>query len=154
MSDYLSKVAEFMLTFKQPVLPTPTIPSVDRCNLRVKLIQEELDELSAAIAANDIVAVADAFADLQYVLSGAVLEFGLGGKFNELFDEIQRSNMSKACNSYDEAMDTADFHAAEHGLCYIVPDEATGKFLVYRESDKKVMKSKYYSPANLEPILK
>ena len=54
--------------------------------LRVNLLREELKELEAAIADNDLVEVADALADLQYVLSGAVLEFGLGAKFRTLFD--------------------------------------------------------------------
>jgi predicted HAD superfamily Cof-like phosphohydrolase len=41
------------------------------------------------------VEIADALCDLQYVLSGAILEFGFGGKFKSLFEEVHRSNMSK-----------------------------------------------------------
>ena len=76
--DSLNQVAEFHRTFHAPVLETPRIPSEARCNLRVSLLTEELDELREAIIDGDIVAVADALCDLQYVLSGAVLEFGLG----------------------------------------------------------------------------
>ena len=76
--DSLNQVAEFHNTFKHPVEPTPTIPSKKRCDLRVVLIREELEELEAAIKDNDIVEIADALCDIQYVLSGAVLEFGLG----------------------------------------------------------------------------
>ncbi len=94
--DSLNQVAEFHRTFHAPVLETPQIPSEARSQLRVSLLAEELDELREAIADGDIVAVADALCDLQYVLSGAVLEFGLGDKFKALFDEVQRSNMSKA----------------------------------------------------------
>jgi len=95
--DSLNQVAEFHRTFKHPVVETPAIPSSERCKLRVSLIAEELKELQEAIDDKDLVEIADALCDIQYVLSGAVLEFGLGEKFPELFDEVQRSNMSKAC---------------------------------------------------------
>ena len=101
--DSLNQVAEFHKTFNAPILDTPQIPSKERCELRVELLQEELNELKQAIADNNIVEVADALCDLQYVLSGAVLEFGLGEKFVTLFNEVQRSNMSKACATQQEA---------------------------------------------------
>jgi len=94
--DSLNQVAEFHKTFKHPVVSEPTIPSKKRCELRVSLIREELEELEEAIKDNDLVEIADALCDIQYVLSGAVLEFGLGEKFRDLFDEVQRSNMSKS----------------------------------------------------------
>ena len=81
-----------------PVLEHPAVPDEKRCQLRVNLLQEELDELKEAIQQNDITGIADALSDLQYVLSGAILEFGLATKFKALFEEVQRSNMSKACN--------------------------------------------------------
>ena len=59
--------------------------------------------MKEAIEQNDLVEVADALADIQYVLAGAVHEFGLGEKFADLFDEVQRSNMSKACKTREEA---------------------------------------------------
>ena len=92
-------VADFHETFRHPILPAPAIPSEDRCKLRVALIAEELKELETAIRDKDIIEVADALCDIQYVLSGAILEFGLAGKFKALFEEVQRSNMSKACSS-------------------------------------------------------
>src|SRR5690606_37407258 len=101
--DSLNQVAEFHRTFKHPILPEPTVPSKDRCKLRIALLAEELKELQEAIEDNDIVEIADALCDLQYVLSGAVLEFGLGEKFRQIFDEVQRSNMSKACKTVEEA---------------------------------------------------
>ncbi|MGO3307327.1 MAG: hypothetical protein ACTILG_11760, partial [Sphingobacterium sp.] len=72
----LSSVAEFHKTFQHPILDKPTIPSESRCELRVALIAEELKELEEAIANKDMVEIADALCDIQYVLSGAVLEFG------------------------------------------------------------------------------
>ncbi|GAB3966688.1 nucleoside triphosphate pyrophosphohydrolase family protein [Spirosoma terrae] len=149
--DSLAQVAEFHRTFHAPVLDTPQIPSEARCNLRLALLAEELDEFRDAIAQGDIVAVADALCDLQYVLSGAVLEFGLGDTFKTLFEEVQRSNMSKACLTVDEAEATVAQYQAKGVPCHYV--ESDGKFLVYRDADHKTLKSINYSPADLETIL-
>ena len=151
--DTLNQVADFHKTFKHPILSQPTIPSDDRCRLRVALIAEELKELEVGILEKDIVAVADALADIQYVLAGAILEFGLGDKFKPLFDEVQRSNMSKACNSKDEAEATIEHYKKKDGTeCYF--KEEGGKWLIYRTADNKTLKSINYSPADLERILR
>ncbi|MCW5912957.1 MAG: nucleoside triphosphate pyrophosphohydrolase family protein [Cyclobacteriaceae bacterium] len=150
--DSLNLVAEFHRTFKHPILTQPTIPDENRCKLRVALLAEELKELEVAILEKDIVGIADAFCDLQYVLSGAILEFGLGEKFKALFEEVQRSNMSKACNSEAEAKATVEHYRAKDGTaCYY--RQAGDKWLVYRESDNKTIKSVGYSPASLEGIV-
>ncbi len=150
--DSLSLVAEFHRTFKHPILNNPAIPSEERCKLRVALIAEELKELEVAILEKDVVEVADALCDIQYVLSGAILEFGLADKFKALFEEVQRSNMSKACVSEDEAKLTVEFYLKKDGTeCYY--KEEAGKWLVYRNSDNKTIKSINYSPANLESVL-
>ena len=149
--DSLNQVAEFHRTFHAPILDSPQIPSNARAQLRVSLLAEELDELREAIAESDLVAVADALCDLQYVLSGAVLEFGLGHKFKALFDEVQRSNMSKACLTVAEAEATVAQYTAKGVACHYV--ESEGKYLVFRDADHKTLKSINYSPANLESIL-
>jgi predicted HAD superfamily Cof-like phosphohydrolase len=151
-AEALNGVAEFHRTFNLPVLESPVIPSKERCALRINLLQEELDELREAIEADDIVAAADAFCDIQYVLSGAILEFGLGEKFAELFNEVQRSNMSKVCASRAVAEETVEYYKNEKDTeGYIT--ERDNKFLVYRNTDHKVLKSVKYSPADLEAIL-
>ena len=148
----LALVAQFHNTFKHPILQEPKIPEEARCKLRVALIAEELKEFEVAILENDIVAVADALCDIQYVLSGAILEFGLGEKFGKLFDEVQRSNMSKACNSEAEALETIEFYKQKDGTeCYF--REEAGKWLIYRKSDNKTLKSIRYSPADLDTII-
>ena len=149
--DSLNQVAEFHRTFNAPILDTPQIPSHERAQLRVKLLQEELDELKEAIANHDIVEVADALCDLQYVLSGAVLEFGLGEKFTELFNEVQRSNMSKACSTEDEAQQTIEHYRKKNQDAYAV--KSGDKINVHRKSDDKVLKSVHYSPADLKSII-
>ena len=148
----LNQVADFHRTFNAPILETPQIPSEQRCELRVNLLQEELNELSQAIKDNDLVEIADALCDIQYVLSGAVLEFGLGEKFVELFNEVQRSNMSKACDTQQEALITLSHYKKKDGTEGYYK-EINGKWLVYRASDDKVLKSINYSPANLKDIL-
>jgi len=149
--DCLNQVAKFHNTFKHPVLDSPQIPDSKRCDLRVSLIAEELDELKEAIAEKDLVEVADALCDIQYVLSGAILEFGLGDKFKSLFDEVQRSNMSKTCSTMEEAQQTADHYKQKDQDCTI--EQHGDVFLVYRKSDRKTLKSINYSPADLKKIL-
>lgn len=148
----LNDVAEFHRTFNMPILEVPTIPDEARCALRINLLQEELDELKEAIKENDITAVADALSDIQYVLSGAILEFGLASKFKALFEEVQRSNMSKVCPDYGTAELTLEYYHAKDGTKGFIRESESG-FLVYREPDQKVLKSISYSPADLESIL-
>lgn len=150
--DALNQVKEFHNTFDVPVLKNPEIPSEERCELRISLIQEELNELSEAIKNKDLVEIADALCDLQYVLSGTVLEFGLGKKFPKLFDEVQRSNMSKACKTQQEAISTISHYKKKDGTESMYK-QVGDKWVVYRMSDNKVLKSVNYSPAELKKII-
>lgn len=150
--DALNQVAAFHTTFHHPILPAPHIPDAKRCQLRVNLLAEELKELEESIVNKDLVGIADALCDLQYVLSGAVLEFGLAEKFPALFNEVQRSNMSKACNSREEAEATVRHYAESKGENCFIQQEGD-LFLVFRQEDNKTMKSVGYSPADLAGIL-
>jgi predicted HAD superfamily Cof-like phosphohydrolase len=116
------------------------------------LLAEELKELEEAIENKDLVEIADALCDLQYVLSGAILEFGLGEKFKALFDEVQRSNMSKACKTEEEAKATVTHYEAKGTPCFY--EKEGDLYLVFREGDHKTLKSVGYSPADLSGILK
>ena len=88
-----NKVGEFMKTFGQEVKDKPSF-STDKINqLRISLIQEELDELKEAMINNDLLEVADALTDLLYVTYGAGHAFGID--LDKCFDEVQNSNMSK-----------------------------------------------------------
>ena len=93
--------------------------------------------MRAGSCAQDLVEVADALADIQYVLSGAVHEFGMGCCFADLFEEVQRSNMSKACASRAEAEATVAHYAEKDQPAQI--EEKDGKFLVKRITDNKVI---------------
>ncbi|GAB4107827.1 nucleoside triphosphate pyrophosphohydrolase family protein [Echinicola sediminis] len=147
----LSAVAAFHETFKHPVLSQPAIPEEKRSKLRVSLIAEELKELEEGIRNQDIVEVADALCDIQYVLAGAVLEFGLADKFEALFNEVQRSNMSKACKSVEEAEATVAHYQARGVDCFY--EKEGDLYLVFRKEDRKTLKSVNYSPADLKGIL-
>lgn len=151
-TNSLNQVAEFHKTFKHPIKETPGIPSIERANLRVSLLAEELNELKQAIEDQDLVEIADALCDLQYVLAGAILEFGLADKFKTLFDEVHRSNMSKACKSLEEADDTIAHYKNNH-QCNAYHKEADNLFLVYRSDDDKTLKSINYSPADLKSLI-
>jgi predicted HAD superfamily Cof-like phosphohydrolase len=151
-SNSLNQVAEFHKTFKHPIEKSPIIPSKQRSDLRVSLLVEEVKELQQAIEENNLVEVADALCDIQYVLAGAILEFGLADKFKDLFDEVHRSNMSKACKSVEEANQTiAHYKAKDDSDSYFKEEDSL--FLVYRTKDDKTLKSINYSPADLQSIL-
>ncbi len=94
--------------------------------LRFNLMKEENEEYLEAVQNNDLVEIADALGDMLYILCGTILEHGLQDKIEEVFDEIQRSNMSKL---------------GDNGLP------------IYRE-DGKVMKGPNYFRPSFEEILK
>ena len=152
MNDFLEKVKCFHEMFNAPVLETPQIPSKERCDLRVTLIQEELDEMKEAIENGDVIEIADSLGDLMVVLCGSILEFGMGDKFNEIFENIHNSNMSKACNSQQEALATLSHYKQKDGTEGRY-EELNGKYIVYRSADNKVLKSVGYSPASLQDII-
>lgn len=92
MSNF-NKVKAFMNTYGQDIKEKASFPEDSIVQLRVDLIEEELNELKEAIKNNDIVEVADALTDILYVTYGAGHSFGVN--LDKCFDEVQRSNMSK-----------------------------------------------------------
>jgi predicted HAD superfamily Cof-like phosphohydrolase len=118
----LDRVQIFHETYGLPVKDTPDISDPKTNNLRIGLLEEEVQELKDALAAGDMVEVLDALTAIQYVLDGAYLSFGLQHLKETAFAEVQRSNMSKL---------------GEDGKP------------IYRESDGKVMKGPNYSAPDL-----
>ncbi len=92
MSNF-NKVKTFMSTYGQDVNEKASFPENKIVQLRIALIEEELNELKQAIKNNDIVEVADALTDILYVTYGAGHSFGIN--LDRCFDEVQKSNMSK-----------------------------------------------------------
>lgn len=125
MTDTLASVREFHEIYGAPVKERPDISDGNLNELRLRLLQEELDELRDALAAGDIVEVLDALTDLQYVLDGAYLSFGLHQIKDAAFDEVHRANMSKL---------------GEDGKP------------ILREGDNKVLKGPNYRPPNLKSL--
>jgi predicted HAD superfamily Cof-like phosphohydrolase len=127
---FIEKVKEFHELYGVLISPVPTLTPHDEevknkelAALRVRLIQEELDELKEALADDDIVEVGDAIADLLYVVFGAGLVWGLPMK--EMFDEVHRSNLTKL--------------------------DENGKAII--RADGKVIKSHLFTPPSLGPII-
>ena len=92
MSNFL-KVKKFMDTYGQEVKFKAEFPNENIVNLRLNLIEEELQELQEAIKQEDLLEVADALTDILYVTYGAGHAFGID--LDNCFDEVQKSNMSK-----------------------------------------------------------
>ena len=88
-----NKVGIFMKTFGQEIKNRPSFSTEKINQLRISLIQEEVDELKEAMANNDLLEVADALTDLLYVTYGAGHAFGID--LDKCFNEVQNSNMSK-----------------------------------------------------------
>jgi predicted HAD superfamily Cof-like phosphohydrolase len=125
MEKHIKQVAQFHKAFGHPVNEMLKLPALDRIILRHTLIQEEVLELLQASAKGDAVGVADAITDCLYILYGTALEWGLGDKLPDLFDEVHRSNMSKL--------------------------DVNGN-PVYRE-DGKIIKGENYTPPHLKDIV-
>ena len=127
MKKQLDSVKEFHISFGVGVNEEPKASLGETVNmLRYNLMKEENEEYLEAVQNNDIVEIADALGDMLYILCGTIISHGLQYKIEEVFDEIQRSNMSKL--------------------------DHDGK-PIYRE-DGKVMKGPNYFKPNFEEILK
>lgn len=122
-ASWMDMVREFNETFDVAMRQSPELPTVEERELRIDLIAEELSEFDAADNEGDIVGVADALADLAYVVCGAALVYGID--LDAVVREVHRSNMSKL--------------------------GADGR-PIYRE-DGKVLKGPAYSPPDIARVL-
>lgn len=96
MKNKIDAVHEFHKAFKLGIKNTPTADiGEDRNLLRYKLMREENEEYLEAANNNDLVEVADALGDMLYILCGTIIEHGMQDVIEDVFNEIQRSNMSK-----------------------------------------------------------
>ena len=145
---FISEVETFNKTFGKSYQnrTTPTINAAD-ADFVVNFIQEELDELKEAIAQNDIVGILDAILDITYVgLGNGALVFGLKDKIEKGYAEVQASNMSKSCETIEEAEETVEVRSKQQGeSCHW--EKVGDRYVVFRSRDSKVMKSiNYFAP--------
>tara|TARA_B100000902_G_scaffold142238_1_gene139872 strand:+ start:87 stop:479 length:393 start_codon:yes stop_codon:yes gene_type:complete len=92
----IDSVKKFHDAFSIDIASKPTTNlSLDKIKLRYDLMQEENDEYLIAAKNDDLIEVADALGDMLYILCGTILTHGLQNKIEEVFDAIQKSNMSK-----------------------------------------------------------
>lgn len=96
MQEQIAAVTKFHEVYRIPHHSKPTV-SIDESlmHLRHRLMAEENDEYLEAALAGNLVEVADALGDMLYILCGTLITHGMQGKIEEVFQEIQRSNMSK-----------------------------------------------------------
>lgn len=96
MIKQLNSVKEFHTAFEIGYSESPKSDLGEIKNLlRYNLMKEENEEYLEAVQNNDLIEIADALGDMLYILCGTIIEHGLQHKIEAVFDEIQRSNMSK-----------------------------------------------------------
>ena len=96
MKDKIQAVKDFHKAFKLDYLEQPKANiGLEKNKLRFNLMREENEEYLEAANNNDIIEVADALGDMLYILCGTIIEHGMQHKIDEIFNEIQSSNMSK-----------------------------------------------------------
>ena len=96
MKNKITAVQTFHEAFGLGMKDSPTANLDAHKNLlRYKLMREENEEYLDAANNKDLVEVADALGDMLYILCGTIIEHGMQHKIEEVFNEIQKSNMSK-----------------------------------------------------------
>ena len=151
---FISEVEEFNAVMGNPNNYTPNIPDEKEWMFVYNFILEELEEYKHACETGNIVEVLDALCDITYVsLGNGAMLHGLKDKIWPAYQEVQASNLSKACLSEKEAQETVRVRSEEQKTpCHY---EKVGRYyIVYRSSDKKVMKSINYFKPDLSQFLK
>ena len=147
---FVSEVETFNATMGKPNNYEPVIPEENEWMFVYNFILEELEEYKHACETGDIVEVLDALCDIAYVSigNGAMLH-GLKDKLWDAYQEVQASNMSKACVNEEEAQATVELRSKEQGEpCHY--EKVGDYYIVYRSRDRKVMKNVNYFRPNLK----
>jgi len=150
---FVSEVEEFNEVMGKPNNYDPVIPDEKEWMFVYNFILEELEEYKHACETGNIVEVLDALCDITYVsLGNGAMLHGLKNKVWPAYQEVQASNLSKACTSEEEAQETVRVRSAEQKEpCHY---EQVGKyFIVYRTRDRKVMKNINYFRPDLSKFL-
>ena len=151
---FVSEVETFNETMGKPNNYVPTIPSEKEWMFVYNFILEELEEYKHACETGNIVEVLDALCDITYVsLGNGAMLHGLKDMVMPAYQEVQVSNMSKACKTESEAQLTVIKRSEEQGEpCHY---EKVGDYwVVYRTRDRKVMKNVHYFRPDLKQFFK
>jgi NTP pyrophosphatase (non-canonical NTP hydrolase) len=155
MNAEQTAVTLFMQAFDQVVRAKPCIPPDEEVNLRLNLIEEEFNELQEAFVNKSKVEVADALADLLYVIYGTACSCGMD--IGRVFNEVHASNMSKLWKSHEVSTllnrDAQEIYQYNSPLP-IEGDEHTATRLskaawVVKNKEGKIIKSPSYTEANI-----
>jgi len=144
---FIDEVEEFNAVMGKPNAYEPNIPERKEWEFVYNFILEELEEYKEACEKGDIVEVLDALCDITYVATGnGTMLHGLKDKIWPAYQEVQASNLSKACRTEDEAKATVIQRSSEQGEeCHY--EKVGDYFVVYRSRDRKVMKNvNYFKP--------
>ena len=144
---FVNEVEIFNRTFGKPNAYEPNIPEKKEWQFVYDFVLEELEEYRQACENGDIVEVLDGICDLAYVAVGnSTMLHGLKDKIWPAYQEVQASNMSKTCATEEEALATIAKRSKELSVaCHF--EKVGDRFVVYRSSDRKVMKSiNYFRP--------
>lgn len=146
---FVEEVETFNDVFGKPNNYVPVIPTKKEWEFVYNFVLEELEEYKIACEQGDIVGVLDALCDITYVsLGNGAMLHGLKHKIVDAYAEVQASNMSKSCKTEEEAIQTVELRSQQQGEpCHY--EEKDGYYVVYRSSDRKVMKSINYFQPNL-----
>ena len=150
---FVSEVEEFNAIMGKPNNYTPVIPDEKEWMFVYNFILEELEEYKHACETGNIVEVLDALCDITYVsLGNGAMLHGLKDKVWPAYQEVQASNLSKACTSEEEAQETVRVRSVEQEeACHY--EKVGGYYIVYRTRDRKVMKNLNYFRPNLTQFL-
>jgi|TARA_B100000214_G_scaffold351047_1_gene305164 predicted HAD superfamily Cof-like phosphohydrolase len=147
---FVSEVEQFNKLMNKPNNYESTIPGKKDWQFVIDFVKEELEEYEQACKNGDIVEILDALCDIAYVsLGNGTMLHGLKDKIWPAYQEVQASNLSKACQSQEEARLTVEKRSKEQGEpCHW--EEVSDMYIVYRTRDRKVMKSINYFRPDLE----
>lgn len=146
---FVDEVELFNATMGKPNNYEPNIPEEKEWMFVYNFILEELEEYREACEAGDIVEVLDALCDITYVATGnGTMLHGLKDKIRPAYQEVQASNMSKACKTEEDAKATVIQRSSEQNEdCHY--EKVGDYYIVYRTRDRKVMKNVNYFRPNL-----
>lgn len=153
------KVVEFNKAFNVKTNTTPQLDIFDKdpklVQLKLDLILEEVDEFKQAIKEKNFIEIFDSVSDILYVVYGAASAFGFDA--DKAFDLVHKSNMSKLCETEDDAQETVRLYQTEVPQRYDSPayrkSDDNIHWVVYNTSSGKILKNYKYSEVKFTSLL-